>query len=160
MTKTEPNFFVLLPLSICFTTYDVFPFVCIAGISPLTFNGSFSSVMYSVTDARDFSSLQFSIRTQSPAGLLLASASNSSHFMAIGLNGEKIEVVYRYWYMRTEDRLSGGERLLPYMQDEMQIELLPFPPPAVCQIIHLHVEICTHTQIYNSCNIAMLHSLF
>ena len=52
--------------------------------------------------------MQFSIRTRSSNGLVLASGINSTYFIAIGLNGGKVELIYRYWLMGAEERIQGG----------------------------------------------------
>ena len=79
-----------------------------AGNSSQTFNGSTSSAVYNGTNASNISSMQFSIRTRSSNGLVLASGMSSTHFLAIGLNGGKIELIYHYRPVGTEDRIQGG----------------------------------------------------
>ena len=79
-----------------------------AGISPQTFNGITSSAVYNGTNASSISSMQFSILTRISNGLVLASGMGSTHFLAIGLNGGKIELIYRYPPMRAVDRIQGG----------------------------------------------------
>lgn len=53
--------------------------------------------------------MQFSIRTRSENGLILASVSNSTHFTAIGLNGGKVLIEYRYWNMDANNQTLGGK---------------------------------------------------
>jgi len=74
--------------------------------SSQTFNGSTSNAVFRGTIA-NVTSMQFSIRTRSSNGLVLASGINSTYFIAIGLNGGKVELIYRYWLMGTEERIQG-----------------------------------------------------